>query len=277
MDDCHPHLFFSTAPRPRSRYSVPQFLLEAVDTHRCPSRRQQLAACPPGRPPCGHSPACPLRLYPTFAPARDDEQPAQTPAALRGRGLPCALFPGPPLLPAPTPSSEPAALPPCPALLSSGATLALPLRSGLRRAAPRGAGEAGAGRGRPFPPPREEVTWRRRRRGGKARGALFFPEPPGGWSLAAPPEPAASRRVQTSGSWCGSAAAPPPARSRRLSAARMSRPGGARYVLFPWRPASSSGVRPPFSSRRAAPFGKKKKPNPKTSTQPSPPPPAGVL
>lgn len=88
LDDCHPHLFFSTAPRPRSRYSVPQFLLEAVDTHRCPSRRQQLAACPPGRPPCGHSPACPLRLYPTFAPARDDEQPAQTPAALRGRGRP---------------------------------------------------------------------------------------------------------------------------------------------------------------------------------------------
>ncbi|XP_052641786.1 proline-rich protein HaeIII subfamily 1-like [Harpia harpyja] len=136
---------------------------------------------------------------------------------------------------------------------------ALPLRSGLRRAAPGGAGEAGAGRGRPFPPPREEVTWRRRR-GGKARGALFFPEPPGGWSLAAPPEPAASRRVQTSGSWCGSAAAPPPARSRRLSAARMPRPGGARYVLFPWRPASSSGVRPPFSSRRAAPFGKTDKP-----------------
>ncbi|XP_030801905.1 1-acyl-sn-glycerol-3-phosphate acyltransferase delta isoform X1 [Camarhynchus parvulus] len=50
-------------------------------------------------------------------------------------------------------------------------------------------------------------------------------EPPGGWSLAAPPEPPArSRRVQSSGSRCGSAAA----RSRRPSAARVPRPAGAR-------------------------------------------------
>lgn len=38
----------------------------------------------------------------------------------------------------------------------------------------------------------------------------------------------------------------------------MPRPGAARYVLFPWRPASSSGVGPPFSGRRGAPLGKKK-------------------
>ncbi|XP_077031792.1 1-acyl-sn-glycerol-3-phosphate acyltransferase delta isoform X1 [Agelaius phoeniceus] len=51
-------------------------------------------------------------------------------------------------------------------------------------------------------------------------------EPPGGWSLAAPPEPPPplSRRVQSSGSRCGSAAA----RSRRPSAARVPRPAGAR-------------------------------------------------
>lgn len=87
-------------------------------------------------------------------------------------------------------------------------------------------------------------------------------EPPGGWSLAAPPEPPArSRRVQSSGSRCGSA----PARSRRHSAARVPRPAGARYVLSPWRPPRSAGAGPPSSSAcRAAPGGK-------SSLEPAPP------
>lgn len=99
LDDCHLHLLFSTAPRPRSRYSVLQFLLEVADTHRCPSPRGSF------RHPCGHSPACPLHLYPRLAPLRDDEQSAQTPAALTGRGCPAPLSLGPPLPPAPSPSS----------------------------------------------------------------------------------------------------------------------------------------------------------------------------
>lgn len=240
-----------------------------------PSRTASVRA-QPSPPPPSLPHLCPRQGRGAARP--DGGGPQRTGAALRGRGLPCALFPGPPPLPAPTASSEPAALPPCPALLSSGATPALPLRSGLGRAAPRGAGEAGAGRGRPFPPPREEVTWRRR--GGKARGALFFPEPPGGWSLAAPPEPAASRRVQTSGSWCGSAAAPPRQPPRRPPAPGASARHACQGPAAPGTCSSPGDRRAPQVYGRPSPAGvlphleKKPQPTPKPQHNRRPP---GVL
>lgn len=143
---------------------------------------------------------------------------------------------------------------------------------------PAGQAKPGQGRGRPFPPPREEVTWRRGGRGGEVRGALFLSEPPGGWSLAAPPEPAASRRVQTSGSWWGSAAAPPPApgASARHACQGPAAPGtcsssGGQRAPQVWgRPSSPAGVVPRL--------GKKKKkalnnPTPAFPASPKQPPP----
>lgn len=121
------------------------------------------------------------------------------PATLRGRALRRAPSPG-------------RRFPGSPSLLGArGPSSAAPRHRELScsaPAAPRRSGEAGAGRGRPFPPPLEEVTWWRRE--GKARGAPFseWSRPAGGaWRPrpSRPPAPAACKVVPAG------AARPPPA------------------------------------------------------------------
>lgn len=125
-----------------------------------------------------------------------------------------------------------------PALSGVGAAWRSVLRAVPKRTAPRQGREVSARVG-------EEVTWRR---GGKARGPGSRPAggarqprpsrpPPGACKLVAVGEP----RL------CSARCRPLPAPQR----APMPRLGGARYVLFPWRPEGSSGAGLRLSSRLA--------------------------
>lgn len=125
-----------------------------------------------------------------------------------------------------------------PALSGVGAAWRSVLRAVPKRTAPRQGREVSARVG-------EEVTWRR---GGKARGPGSRPAggarqprpsrpPPGACKLVAVGEP----RL------CSARCRPLPAPQR----APMPRLGGARYVLFPWRPEGSSGAGLCLSSRLA--------------------------
>lgn len=109
-----------------------RFPLEGSGSHRCAS-------------PCD-SPF----ITPAFAPVRDDEQSAPISAG-DAQGWPLRRAPSPgPLLPG-SPSLRGARGRPSAAARHPQLSFSVP-------AAPRRAGKAGAGRGRAFPPPPEEVT-----------------------------------------------------------------------------------------------------------------------